>query len=148
MNGERIAAVLELVFDLDRLAGQLAELPHRHEAGAELMRDRAREDEAARFDAHDDVDPLPGVVGTQHVDHGAERRPVLQKRGDVLEEDPLGREILDVSDFGAKVGDLHAGAHGNGRRAEPARTLHDKGSAMQPPPRMVQAAAGPSSGYV
>src|SRR5215470_19281769 len=37
VHRQRVTAVLELVFYLDRLPGQLAELAHRHEAGAQLV---------------------------------------------------------------------------------------------------------------
>jgi hypothetical protein len=42
VNGQRVAAVLELVLDLDRLSRQLAELADGNKAGVELMRERAR----------------------------------------------------------------------------------------------------------
>src|ERR671931_1415409 len=51
VDGQRVASVLELVLDLDRLAGELAELANGHEACAQLVRHRAREDEPARLDA-------------------------------------------------------------------------------------------------
>src|SRR5512145_2788123 len=41
------------------------------------------------------------------VDDVAKRRTVLQEGGDVLEEDPLGREVLDVPDFRFQVRDVH-----------------------------------------
>src|SRR5687767_10347082 len=44
---ERGRAVLEVVFDADYVGRQLAELAHRHETHAQLVRDRRAEDEAA-----------------------------------------------------------------------------------------------------
>ena len=54
-----VEAVFQRIGDADPLVGQLALLADRHEAGRELMRHRATEDEAARFDAGDLVDLLP-----------------------------------------------------------------------------------------
>src|SRR5262247_1841438 len=47
VHRQRVTAVLELVFYLDRLAGQLAELAHRDEAGSQLVGDRTAENEPA-----------------------------------------------------------------------------------------------------
>src|SRR5262249_58978939 len=107
VDGQRVTAVLELVFYLDRLARQLAELAHRHEPRTELMGDRAGKDEAPRLDADHDVDPVFGVIGGQHVDYRADRRSILQQGGDVFEEDAFGREILDVADLRPQLGDVH-----------------------------------------
>src|SRR5260370_8395988 len=46
VHRERVTAVLELVLDLDGLAGKLAELAHGHEARAELLRAGAAADQA------------------------------------------------------------------------------------------------------
>src|SRR5207249_4527360 len=43
------------------------------------------------------------------VDDVTERRAVLQERGDVLEEDALGREVLDVTDLPLEIGGVHRG---------------------------------------
>src|SRR5215467_12288645 len=56
MDGEHVAPVLELVFLLDHGARELALLPHGHETGPELLRQRAPEDEAARLHADHYVD--------------------------------------------------------------------------------------------
>src|SRR5262249_61783364 len=58
VDRERVAAILELVLDLDRLAGALDGLAPRHESSLQLLRQRAPQDEAARFDADDQVNPL------------------------------------------------------------------------------------------
>ena len=52
------------------------------------MRDRAAQDEAARFDARDLVDPHAGIR-LHHLVHGtAERARIAEQRGDVAEHDP------------------------------------------------------------
>src|SRR5207245_5091355 len=45
------------------------------------------------------------------VDDVVERRSVLEERRDVLEEDALGREVLDVADLRAKLGHFHDASH-------------------------------------
>src|SRR5947209_970038 len=107
VDGERVAPVLELVLDFDGLARQLAELPHGDQARAELVGERTTEDEPARLDGDDDVHALFLVSACEHIDHVAERRAVLQEGGDVLEEDPFGRKILDVADLRPELGDVH-----------------------------------------
>ena len=54
-----VEPVFQAVGDAHRLMRQLALLADRDEAGRELMRDRAAEDEAARLDAGDLVDLQP-----------------------------------------------------------------------------------------
>src|SRR6185369_9399573 len=107
VHGERIAAVFELVFDFDGLPRQLAWFANRNEARLQLVRDRAAHDEAPRLDTDDDVDACRLIPLNERVDHIAKGRAVLEERGDVFEEDALGREVLDVSDLPLEVGDVH-----------------------------------------
>src|SRR5262245_15102666 len=107
VDGERVSAVLELVLDFDGLARQLAQLANGYEAGLQLMGERAAEDEAARFDADDHIDPLVAIAADEAVDDGGERRTVLQDRGDIPEKDSLGREVPDVSDLRLELRDVH-----------------------------------------
>src|SRR2546422_4445549 len=107
VDGERVAPVLELVLDLDGLARELAELPYGDETRAQLVGERPAEDEPTRLDGDDDVDALFLIAAREHVDHVAERRTALEKGGDVLEEDPLGWEVPDVTDLRPEVGDVH-----------------------------------------
>ena len=72
--------------------GQLALLADRHEAAAELMGDRAAEDEAARLDAGDIVDAGREKRPDQPVDRGAQAGRIGDQRGDVAEEDPRLRD--------------------------------------------------------
>ena len=55
---QAVAAVFEVVASLERSGGQLARLAHEGEARAEMVRDGRADDEAARLDADDDVDPI------------------------------------------------------------------------------------------
>src|SRR5919106_1803874 len=87
VHGQRVAPVLELVLDLDRLGRQLAELAHGDEARLELMRDGAAEDEATRLDAHHQVDPVGLVPVGQRVDSVAPGGAILEQGRDVLEQD-------------------------------------------------------------
>src|SRR3989441_329399 len=107
VDGERVAPVLELVLDLDGLARELAELPHGDETRAQLAGERPTEDQPARPDGDHDVHALLLIAAREHVDHVVERRTVLEKGGDVLEEDPLGWEVPDVTDLRPEVGDVH-----------------------------------------
>ena len=52
-------AVLEVVGAAQRRRRQLAGLAHRHQAAAELAGQRAGDQEAARLDPGDEVDPSP-----------------------------------------------------------------------------------------
>ena len=56
---EAVGAVLQRIAGADRCRRQLSELAHRHEPGAEAIRDRAAEDEAAALDADDQIDAAP-----------------------------------------------------------------------------------------
>src|SRR5438094_574267 len=109
VDRERVASVLELVFDLDGLARELAELAHGNETGVELMRESPTENEATRLDSDDDVDALFPVPLHEGVDDVTERRAVLQERGDVLEENAFGREVLDVADLPLELAGVHRG---------------------------------------
>src|SRR5262249_55493436 len=108
--GQRVAAVFELVLHLDGLARQLAELADGDEPGVELVGQRPPEDEAAGLDADHDLDPRLPIVSGQEVDDPTKGRTVLEQGRDVLEEDTLGRKVLDVPDLCAQVGDVVHGA--------------------------------------
>src|SRR5262244_3586794 len=109
VDGEHVTAVFELVLLLDHRARELALLPHGHETRAELLRQRAAEDEAARLHADHDVDLGRAIALGQMIDHRAPRHPILEQRGDVLEEDPFGREVFDIADLCYEGVDVHAG---------------------------------------
>src|ERR1700675_3882384 len=89
VDGEDITAVLELVLFLDHHRGELALLAHGHEARPDLSRQHPAEDETARLDTDHDVDRTLPVLRGQMLDHRRPRRPVLEQRGDVFEENPL-----------------------------------------------------------
>ena len=62
------------------------------------MRQRAAEDEAARFDAGDLVDLAAGPGLHQFVDGAAEGPRIAQKRGDVAEHDARLGIVRDGAD--------------------------------------------------
>ena len=96
-----------------RAAGQLAALPHHHEPAAHRQRERRGDEEAARFDAREEVGPVrPHPLG-ERLDAGAPRARVGEQRGDVAEQDPRFREVRHVADEALEV---HVGALG--RRGE------------------------------
>ncbi len=95
---ELVGAVLELVLLADDRPRELARLADRHEAGAQAIRDRRGEDEAARLDADDAVDSGVGEAGDEIVDRPTERRRVAEQRCDVAEDDARLGIVDDVSD--------------------------------------------------
>ena len=98
-----VDAVFQRIGDAHALVRQLALLADRHEAGRDLMRHRAAEDEAARLDAGDLVDLHAGPGLHQFVDRAAERARVAQQRGDVAEHDARLGIVGDRADRGAQV---------------------------------------------
>ena len=93
-----VGAVLQIVGDADAFGGQLLRLAHRHEAGAERVGERRGEDEAAGFDAEDDIDLRIAVVVLQAVDDAAKSVRVLEQRGDVVEENAGLGEVGHLAD--------------------------------------------------
>ena len=82
---------------------QLAFLADRHEAGRDLVRHRAAEDEAARLHARDLVDlrARPGLH--QFVDRAAEGARIAEQGRDVTEHDPGLRVVGNRADRGLQV---------------------------------------------
>src|SRR6266576_2910135 len=100
-------AVLEVVLDAHHIPRQLAELSHRDEANAELVRDRRREDEPPRLHPHDDIDLLRADLREEPVDRGREGVSILEQRGDVFEKDPGLWKVGNVADLAREVLRLH-----------------------------------------
>src|SRR5438132_536226 len=96
--------------------GELPQLADRDEARAELVGEGAAEDEAARLDTDDDLRARLDAIGGELVHDAFEGLRILQEGGDVLEEDPLRREILDVPNLGLQLGHVHAGSPPSVRR--------------------------------
>src|SRR5262249_31667295 len=71
------------------------------------MGERAADDEAARLDADDHIDPLLAIAADEAVEDGGERRAVLEERRDIPEKDSLGWEVLDVSDLRLELCHVH-----------------------------------------
>src|SRR5262249_56976838 len=55
----------------------------------------------------DQLDAGLDVLGAELVEDALEGLRILQEGGDVLEEDPLCREILDVPNLGPQLGHVH-----------------------------------------
>src|SRR5262249_39173964 len=85
---------------------QLARLADRDEALAEMMRERRAEDEPARLDAAHEVE-APRIDAFRHPgDRLLEPGRAREERRDVLEEDPLLREVGHVTDVALDQGRL------------------------------------------
>src|SRR3984893_4504282 len=82
---------------------QFALLADRHEAGGDLVRHRAAENEAPRLDAGDLVDLVAGPWLHQLVDRAAKRARVRQQRGDVAEQDARLRVIRNGADGSLQI---------------------------------------------
>src|SRR5581483_11038658 len=100
---ERIGPVLERVAGLHRFRRQLARLADGRKTRVDAIRDRGAENEAAAFDADDDVDALIDVGQREAVDRGAEADLVLQQRRDVVKQDAGLRKVRYVADFALQL---------------------------------------------
>ena len=98
MHLHLVEPVFQRIGDAHRGVRQLAFLADRHEAGRDLMRHRAAEDEAARLDAGDLVDLRSGPGMHEFVDRTAEGARIRQQRGDVAEQDALLGIVRDGAD--------------------------------------------------
>jgi hypothetical protein len=76
--------------------------------------------------------PLRSVPLREAVDDVAKRRAVLEERGDVLEEDALGREVLDVADLRLEIGDVHGARYLTRCRDAPDANVSDKRGSVTP----------------
>ena len=99
MDLEHRRAVLERVSLGQFLARQLALLAHGDEPRVEEVGERPAEDEATRLDPDDQLDGFAAVGRRHHVHRLAKGAGILQKGGDVLEEDPLFGEVRHVADL-------------------------------------------------
>ena len=103
MDFEGVGAVFQIVRDASDGGGKLFRLAYGDEAGIEAVSERGTKDEAAGFNAKDEIDLLLEVVGGKGVNELGEAGLVLEDGGDVVEEDAgLGKirdgayEALDV----------------------------------------------------
>src|SRR5262245_17646861 len=86
-----------------RLRRQLSRLADRHEAGAELVRQRCAENEPAAFDADDVVDWLVPIGRSECADHVGEPLRVPKQRGDVVEQDAGLRKVRNMANLRAQM---------------------------------------------
>src|SRR5439155_19964814 len=89
--------VFEVVLNAHHVPRELAALGHRVETVAELVSDGRGEDAPSRLHAHHDLDLFPADLCEEAVDRGRERVPILEERGDVLEEDPRLGKVGDIA---------------------------------------------------
>ena len=99
-----VEAILQGIGDGDGRVRELAFLADRHEAGRQLMRHRAAQDEAARLDAGDLVDFRSGPGLDELVDRAAKGFRVAEQRRDVAKQNALLRVIRDRANC---VGEKH-----------------------------------------
>ncbi len=100
---QAVRPVLERVRRLDRLARELAGLARRDEARAERIRERRAEDEPARLGTEDELRLARSRPVGELPDRLREVLRVGDQRHEVLEDDPLAREVRDVADAVAEV---------------------------------------------
>ena len=103
MDFHLVGAVFQRIGHAHGLVRQLAFLADRHEPGRRLVRHRAAENKAARFDAGDLVDLAARPRLHQFVDRAAERASVAEQGRDVAEHDPGLGIIRDGADGGLEV---------------------------------------------
>src|ERR1043166_3893067 len=104
---ERVAAVLEDVFVTAARIREFVRLADRNETGAEVLRDDAAEDEAARLDRRDGGDAGVAERLRQKFARLPERLGGSKKGSDVFEDDARLRKIGDVADVARQLFLLH-----------------------------------------
>src|SRR5206468_11578000 len=76
-----------------------ARFANRDEAGAQAIRDRTAQDEAATLDADHQIDAVVFEGRGQRADDTMEAVAIAQQRGDVVEEDARLRKVGHVRDL-------------------------------------------------
>jgi hypothetical protein len=95
------------VLRLDGLRRELPELPDRYESRSELVSQGPAEDEPTGLHPDNKLHAGLDVPGAELVQDALEGLRIPQEGRDVLEEDPLRREVLDVPDLGPQLGHVH-----------------------------------------
>ena len=103
MDFEGVGAVFEIIGDAGDGGGKLFGLADGDEAGIKAVSERGSKDEAAGFNAEDEIDLLLEVVGGEGVNELGEAGLVLEDGGDVVEEDAGLGKIRDGADEGLDV---------------------------------------------
>lgn len=86
VNFEGVGAVFEIVGDADHGRGQLARLAHGDKAGVEAVGERRAEDEAARFNAENEIDLAFQPVSGHGVGERGKSSGVFEQGGDVVKK--------------------------------------------------------------
>src|SRR5947209_5721981 len=93
VNLQNVLSVFEIVRDARHFGRQLLRFAHRHEARAERVGKRGREDKTARLDAEHNINALALEGLRQRVNGQAQTLRVLQQRRDVVEVDARLRKV-------------------------------------------------------
>src|SRR5437588_10111606 len=103
MHLHLVDAVFKRIADRYFVVRELALLADRHEAGGELVRDRAAKDETARLDACHFVDFCPGPGVDKFIDGAAEGARVAEQRGDITKQNARLWMIRDSADRASEI---------------------------------------------
>ena len=95
VNLEYVGAVFEIVCDARDGRGEFSGLSDGNKTCIETVGEGGAEDEAARFNAEDEIDLVLDVMCGEHVNELGEAGLVFEDRGDVVEEDAGLGEVRD-----------------------------------------------------
>jgi len=110
---EGVGAVLQVVGNGDRLAGELPRLADQAEPGRQAAGDGRPEDEPAALGPDDQVDVVAAERVGQQFDRQGQPRRIGQQRRDVAEQDARLGEVGDVADQPLEV--FHGVDHRSGQ---------------------------------
>src|SRR5208282_4073842 len=98
VNFQRVAAIFELIADLQGFGGQLSRFADRNESRVQPVGESWTEDKSPSLHAEHQVNLLADVVCRERVNQPREADLVLEERGDVVEEDAFFREVGHLTD--------------------------------------------------
>ena len=110
---QRPLAILEFVFALMALVGELPLFAHNGQADAEIMGQRPAKKEAPRIDGHDLLHAFAAITLGENIDREAKQLAVGEDRRDVLEDNSLLGKVGHIADAGLEPFDraFEWGAH-------------------------------------
>src|SRR5882724_9316289 len=98
VNFERVRSVFKGVGNSDGFGGKLFGFAYWNKSRAETVRQCRREDEAARFDARNNINRMIPEVIAEPVDQRVKALLVFQKRGEIVEKNSRLRIVLHFAD--------------------------------------------------
>jgi hypothetical protein len=98
VNFESVGSVFQSVGDSGGFAGKLFWFAYWNESRAETVSQCRREDEAACFDARNNIDRMIPEVIAEPVDQRVKALLVFQKRGEIVEKNSRLRIVLHFAD--------------------------------------------------